>query len=263
MRGDTQAEPWPTRLRKTSCATSCAIATQPPSSEELTREFQRVGFRFDDGFVRIRFSVGVASFFGGIFFGGPLGGARHRRREAFGTFGRRTAHWDPRLGDRPTEETTGAQRPTGLLARIGRVLQGIGQVARLALGSGQRGPDLNPGFPHHTGGSSAGCQKTSPVLPRRRPRRGYRDRAGGRPAGDEAPAARQRTPRDVRRAGGPVFAYPGGGVNWEAVGSQQSAVGLGRRIADEFFERRYMCPLARGAGLELWAVFDSELKADC
>jgi curved DNA-binding protein CbpA len=32
------------------------------------------------------------------------------------------------------------------LARIGRALQGIGRVARLALGSGQRGGDLNQDF---------------------------------------------------------------------------------------------------------------------
>jgi len=44
--------------------------------EELTREFQRMGFRFDDGFVRHMFLGGRGVVFGGIFFGGPFGRSR-------------------------------------------------------------------------------------------------------------------------------------------------------------------------------------------
>ena len=39
----------------------------------------------------------------------------------------------------------GPQRP-GLFARIGRALQGIGRIARFALGSGQHGADVTQDF---------------------------------------------------------------------------------------------------------------------
>ena len=68
--------------------------------EELTREFQRVGFRFDDGFVRHTLFGGRGVVFGGIFFGGPFGRSRGMQAGGLGSFGRRTAHWDSRLGDR-------------------------------------------------------------------------------------------------------------------------------------------------------------------
>jgi DnaJ-class molecular chaperone len=105
-----------------------------------------MGFRFDDGFVRHTFFGGRGVVFGGIFFGGPFGGARHRGREGVGAFGRHSADWGPRLGDRGATETADPQKPPGLVARIGRALQGIGRVARLALGSGQRGADLTQDF---------------------------------------------------------------------------------------------------------------------
>jgi len=146
MRGDAQAEPWSYTTQEDILRDLLRNRDAAAIFEELTREFQRMGFRFDDGFVRHTFFGGRGVVFGGIFFGGPFGGGRQRIREGFGTFGRRTAHWDPRLGDRPTEETTGEQRPPGLFARIGRALQGIGRVARLALGSGQRGADLTQDF---------------------------------------------------------------------------------------------------------------------
>ncbi|HEU5393561.1 MAG TPA: DnaJ domain-containing protein, partial [Candidatus Methylomirabilis sp.] len=40
--------------------------------EELTREFQRMGFRFDDSFVRHVFVGGRGFVIGGVFFGGPF-----------------------------------------------------------------------------------------------------------------------------------------------------------------------------------------------
>jgi DnaJ-class molecular chaperone len=110
--------------------------------EELTREFQRMGFRFDDGFVRHVFFGGRGIVFGGIFFGGPFTWGRGADREHSGRFGRRIEPWGPwRRQAGPGE----AERP-GLFGRLGHALQGvisgIGRVARLALGAGERGDDL-------------------------------------------------------------------------------------------------------------------------
>jgi len=146
MRTDAQAEPWAYTTQEDILRDLLRNRDAAAIFEELTREFQRMGFRFDDGFVRHTFFGGRGVVFSGIFFGGPFGGGRHRRREGFGAFGRDTADWGPRLGDRAPQETAGSQGSPGLLARIGRALQGIGRVARLALGSGQRGADLNQEF---------------------------------------------------------------------------------------------------------------------
>ena len=59
--------------------------------EELTREFQRMGFRFDDGFVRHLFLGGRGVVFGGIFFGGPFGRSRGMDAGWPRSFGRREA----------------------------------------------------------------------------------------------------------------------------------------------------------------------------
>jgi len=110
--------------------------------EELTREFQRMGFRFDDGFVRHVFFRGRGVIIGGIFFGGPFTWGRRADREYPGGFGRRIEPWGP------WTRQTGAgrsERP-GLLSLLGRTIQGVvsglGRVAGLALGSGERGEDL-------------------------------------------------------------------------------------------------------------------------
>jgi len=118
---------------------------------ELTREFQRMGFQFDDGFVRHMFFGGRAVFVGGIFsFGGPF--SRGRGAEAgSGWRGRgRIEPWGPwrQAGGASGASSvgTGEERSpsvVGLLFRAVRgVLSGIGRVARLALGSGGRGGDL-------------------------------------------------------------------------------------------------------------------------
>jgi len=146
MRADAHAEPWAYTTQEDILRDLLRNRDAAAIFEELTREFQRMGFRFDDGFVRHTFFGGRGVVFGGIFFGGPFGGGRHRRREGFGAFGRHTAEWGPQLGDRAPQETAGSQGSPGLLARIGRALQGIGRVARLALGSGQRGADLTQDF---------------------------------------------------------------------------------------------------------------------
>jgi DnaJ-class molecular chaperone len=116
--------------------------------EELTREFQRMGFRFDDGFVRHVFFGGRGIVFGGVFFGGPFAWGRGRapEGEGFGRPGRRIEPWGPWRRSHSLEEAGGGGGGKGLLARLGRALQGIvsglGQAARLALGSGAKGEDL-------------------------------------------------------------------------------------------------------------------------
>jgi len=110
--------------------------------EELTREFQRMGFRFDDGFVRHVFFGGRGIVFGGVFFGGPFTWGRRADREYSGGFGRRIEPWGPWLRQPAADK---GEQP-GLVARLGRALQGVlsglGRVARLALGAGERGGDL-------------------------------------------------------------------------------------------------------------------------
>ncbi len=110
--------------------------------EELTREFQRMGFRFDDGFVRHMFFGGRGVVFGGIFFGGPFMWGRGADREFPGTLGRRIEPWGPWL----RQAGAGKEGRPGLLSRLGRALQGIasglGRLTRLALGAGERGEDL-------------------------------------------------------------------------------------------------------------------------
>ena len=70
--------------------------------EELTREFQRMGFRFDDGFVRHVFFGGRGIVFGGIFFGGPF------------TWGRR-ADADRAVGSLAPADRLGQGREPGAL----------------------------------------------------------------------------------------------------------------------------------------------------
>ncbi len=145
-RGERQAEPWAYTTQEDILRDLLRNRDAAAVFEELTREFQRMGFRFDDSFVRHMFLGGRGVVFGGIFFGGPFGGGRHRRREGFGTFGPHADSWSPRLEDRPAGTRIGGGRSPGLFARIGRVLQGVGRVARLALGSDRRGADLTQDF---------------------------------------------------------------------------------------------------------------------
>ena len=114
--------------------------------EELTREFQRMGFRFDDGFVRHMFFGGRGVVFGGVFFGGPSMGGRRRGSEQIGGFGRRFEPWGPWLRTGRMAETAEGQGSPGLLSRLGQAFRGLvgglGRVARFALGTGRRGEDL-------------------------------------------------------------------------------------------------------------------------
>lgn len=110
--------------------------------EELAREFQRVGFRFDDGFVRHVFFGGPGIAFGGMFFGGIFGRGGRADREYSGRFGRRIDSWGPRQ----RQAGAGEAASPGLLTWLGRAIRGmaigLGNVARLALRSGDRGEDL-------------------------------------------------------------------------------------------------------------------------
>ncbi len=115
--------------------------------EELTREFQRMGFRFDDSFVRHVFFGGRGFVFGGVFFGGPFTWGRTAEGEWSGGFRRRIEPWGPWRHRTPD----GRLESPGLLARLGRALQGlvsgIGRVAQRTLGAGERGGDLTHDLP--------------------------------------------------------------------------------------------------------------------
>jgi len=115
--------------------------------EELTREFQRMGFRFDDSFVRHVFFGGRGFVFGGVFFGGPFTWGRTAEGEWSGGFRRRIEPWGPWRHRTPD----GRLESPGLLARLGRALQGlvsgIGRVAQLTLSAGERGGDLTHDLP--------------------------------------------------------------------------------------------------------------------
>ena len=115
--------------------------------EELAREFQRAGFKFDDGFVRHVFFGSVrGAVYGGFFFGSGFG----RRRHEMGgpRFGQdRQPAW---LGDRESAPGQIGARPPGFFELVGRglrgLMSGIGRVARLALGTGERGEDITQEF---------------------------------------------------------------------------------------------------------------------
>ena len=101
-----------------------------------------MGFRFDDGFVRHVFFGGRGIVFGGVFFGGPFTWGRRGESEHIGGFGRRIEPWGPWLRTGRTVEAP-EKRPPGLFPRLAQAIRsvasGLGQVARLALGSGRRG----------------------------------------------------------------------------------------------------------------------------
>jgi curved DNA-binding protein len=160
VRADARSEPWSYTSQEDILRDLLRNRDAAAIFEELTREFQRMGFRFDDGFVRHTFFGGRGVAFSGVFFfGGPFGGGRHRRREAFGTFGRHTEDRGPRLGSRTAEAAAGTEKSPGFLERIGQALRGIGRVARLALGSGQRGADLTQDFPVTPAEARQGAKK--------------------------------------------------------------------------------------------------------
>lgn len=114
--------------------------------EELAREFQRMGFKFDDGFVRhVFFGHGPGAVYG-VFYGGSFG---RRRREMGGhLFGR--GRQEAGVGHGESAGEKGNPRPPGFFDLLGRGLRGlasgIGKIARLALGTGVRGEDITQEF---------------------------------------------------------------------------------------------------------------------
>jgi DnaJ-class molecular chaperone len=133
-----QAEPWAYTTQEDILRDLLRNRDAAAIFEELTREFARMGFRSDDGFVRHVFFGGRGVMFGGVFVGGPFQRGRRGETDTAGAFGRRGEPWRAHVEER---EGSG-----GLFALLGRALQGIGsgltRVARLALGSGARGDDL-------------------------------------------------------------------------------------------------------------------------
>ncbi len=131
--------------------------------EELTREFQRMGFRFDDSFVRHVFFGGRGFVFGGIFFGGPFRWGRSAQGEWSGGFRRRIELWGPWREARRVADTDGKTQSEGLIPRLGRALQGfvsgIGRAAQLALGAGGRGGDLTHDLPITPEEAGSGTRK--------------------------------------------------------------------------------------------------------
>jgi DnaJ-class molecular chaperone len=125
--------------------------------DELTREFQRMGFRFDDAFVRhMFFGGGRGVVFGGIFFGGPLFGGR-RGEDVHGAFGRRrpqpplgSQRANPQLDDWAEDDRRGWES-RGFFGTLARAVKGIagglGRAVRGALGGGGRGEDVTEAFP--------------------------------------------------------------------------------------------------------------------
>ncbi len=99
-RGEAQAEPWAYSSQEEILKDLLRNREAAAIFQELTREFQRMGFRFDDGFVRHLFFGGRGVVFGGFFFGGPFGGGRRGRWEGAASSRRRIEPWGPWLGDR-------------------------------------------------------------------------------------------------------------------------------------------------------------------
>lgn len=103
--------------------------------KELSREFSRLGFRFDDRFFRDTFFGGRGIFFGGVVVFGPFGMRRGVFRQ-----GRGERQREPELAAVPSL--------AGFLGWLGRELKAVltapAQGARrlLALASGRRGSDL-------------------------------------------------------------------------------------------------------------------------
>jgi len=133
-----QAEPWAYTTQEDILRDLFRNRDAAAIFEELSREFARMGFRSDDGFVRHVFFGGRGVMFGGVFVGGPFKWGRRGETDTAGAFGRRGEPWRAHVEER---EGSG-----GLFALLGRALQGIGsgltRVARLALVGGARGDDL-------------------------------------------------------------------------------------------------------------------------
>jgi DnaJ-class molecular chaperone len=82
--------------------------------QDLNREFARTGVRFDDAFVRQVFFGGRGFFFGGVFFGAPIGVLRRRVSRMAADPGPRRSEVD----GTPGREALDVVQPRGLLSAI-------------------------------------------------------------------------------------------------------------------------------------------------
>ncbi len=111
--------------------------------EELSQEFSRLGFRFDDRFFRDTFFGGRGIFFGGVVIFGPFGVRRIVFRPGREAMGRRRR---PEMSAEPPSKALPSF--AGFLRWLGREVKAVltAPVERmrqlLALGSGGQGADL-------------------------------------------------------------------------------------------------------------------------
>ena len=125
--------------------------------DELTREFQRMGFQSGDGFVRHVFFGGRGAVIGGMFFFGDMFGRRRAADlERLGAFGRARNGRD--LHDQPSTSLERPRNP-GLLDWIGKAVRGLGWLVRLALGSGAKNDDVTQDFPISAADAKDGSRK--------------------------------------------------------------------------------------------------------
>lgn len=112
---------------------------------EMQREFQRMGFRFDDTFMNRMFFGDKTIFFEGIFWGGPGGGSRMRR---YGTppgakNGRSAASAGSSSGNVQSQPRSLLQEGVSLIAKAGKKLGSY--ILNKALGVNEPGKGAQAG----------------------------------------------------------------------------------------------------------------------
>jgi DnaJ-class molecular chaperone len=99
--------------------------------QDLFREFERAGVRFDQRFFDHVFFGGRGVRFNGVFFWGPVGHARVRVER-------------PRYQERPESRTAPQFQPAGVLQRLGQKISHFLEAAGKALLGEPPGPALRP-----------------------------------------------------------------------------------------------------------------------
>jgi len=188
---DAQAEPWAYSSQEEILKDLLRNRDAAAISKSSRASSSGWGFRFDDGFVRHTFFGGRGVVFGGSSSAAPSRAAGLGRGRGPAPSGGGQSRGGPgwKVAGHP-EITDTPNRPASL-TWIGRALQGLGRMARLALGSGRRSEDVTQEFLDHADGGPGRGQEALPLLPGRRGRGGHRGpfpRASGR---DQASPARQ------------------------------------------------------------------------
>ena len=125
--------------------------------EELTREFQRMGFQSGDGFVRHVFFGGRGAVIGGMFFFGDMFGRRRAADlERVGAFGRTR---DARDLQGQSSTALDRREHPGLLDWIGKAARGVRWLAGWALGTGVPSQDVTQDFPITAAEAKDGARK--------------------------------------------------------------------------------------------------------